>query len=976
MASGSVIADLLVNLIGNNTQLVAATAGASKALEDAAATSVRMSATIRGSLDESGFSAEKMAIKVEEATARESAAVDRSLQQQLASVRALAAQRDAAMQTSFQAQLALWHEEADAYQALTAQKVRLSQQAARAAAVAAQEQYAATFGVIHEEMASYQSLNAQRVAAEAQVAREIAAQDRVAAQERVVIEREAQRAMALERERTAIAYRQNLADQAVIAREEIALRRQVAAADKAAAAEQIAARKTVNGANAEAMGILRSLTTSIFGVSEESMKATGAFSKLGGAVVGAGTMGEAVMGPLGIAVAAAGSIGLTAFDAVKNVLSAAWDMTVRLTEGVALFGTVAVISAAHFDQLMLRTVTMAQASIDNLDQMKQAVLGLAPTVGIGPDELAKGLYHVESLGYSGATAMEILKRASQEAAMSGANLESVTTALGAIFRTQFKDVTSAADAASYLNTITGIGNLTMQDLTSSIGTGILPVLKTAGLGMRDFGAAIALAGDNAEPANQAANKLRQTIAMIETAALSPKKVKMFELIGMEADQMAKDLLKPDGLKVAVLDLKDHLIKAFGPEAVKQLQTYAQIMEADGKQAADDWAASTSKAAQVVDQVFGGARSGGFINMLLSQSDQLVTTYGRLGDEGERGARFAKAWKEQQKELNQYWKDFKAWVESVTISIGEKLIPKVKEFFGYVKTVFTELKMSLGDTHILKDFEKAMKKLSDDVIPEVKKAISGLIKVVDDNRGGLEKFGKFVDTVILPLFGKAFVEVFKDVINIIMTLIEIVAWMGNEWDKHKVFMGTILKAFVLMFDAWAVGLLTAIAAAFGWIPGIGDRLDQARKDIDKFSRETINDITRITQTPLVVDVRYNDPGYVDATGSVHRGHGMVAQYAAGGLAGPGPIIVGENGPELLYLSGNGYVVPNDEAFSSAGLASFLGGSSGGSSGGGSVSSASRGGDTVVQVFVDGDELRNATVRTLNRRKFRNGSTGVN
>lgn len=73
---------------------------------------------------------------------------------------------------------------------------------------------------------------------------------------------------------------------------------------------------------------------------------------------------------------------------------------------------------------MLRTQTGASRS--EVDRMTKGVIRMAASVGTSPQQLALGLYHVESAGLRGAKALSALRVAAEGAKIGGANLEDVT----------------------------------------------------------------------------------------------------------------------------------------------------------------------------------------------------------------------------------------------------------------------------------------------------------------------------------------------------------------------------------------------------------------------------------------------------------------------------------------------------------------------------------------------------------------------
>lgn len=340
----------------------------------------------------------------------------------------------------------------------------------------------------------------------------------------------------------------------------------------------------------------------------------------------------------------------TGLQAANARLAAAGKVAMAaLAVGVAAVGYESVKLAKNFDQTMELIHTQAGASQAEVDGLKNSVLNLAPAVGIGPEKLAEGLYHIESTGFRGKAALDILTASAKLAAMGLADLDTVTFAMSGVMSVGMKDIQGAADATNYLNTIVGMGDMRMDKLAAAIGTGVLPSFKAAGLGMTDFGASLATITDNSTSADEAATRLRMTVSMMAAPTLKARDA--LASIGISSTQLADDMRKPNGLLVAVLDLKDHLEKS-------------------GKTASEQNA--------IIAAAFGGGRSSGAIHTLLEESDRLRSKYGQLGDASSRAAKAQEAWKAQQQQFSQQLHQLGAEAQVLGVRIGEWLIPKLQE----------------------------------------------------------------------------------------------------------------------------------------------------------------------------------------------------------------------------------------------------------------------------------------------------------
>jgi hypothetical protein len=362
-------------------------------------------------------------------------------------------------------------------------------------------------------------------------------------------------------------------------------------------------------------------------------------------------------------------------SAIGGVAKAAGVMSAAAVGAAGAMGVWAVEGAAKLEQSLARLQTQAGASAGEVKTMHDAVLNMAGQVGAGPEQLSDALFHVESAGYRGATAIKILKAAAEGAAVSGANLTDVTNALDAAVVSGIKGADNFNAAMGILNATVGSGDMTMQNLADAMSTGLLASAKAFGLTLTDVGAALATFGDNNIRGSDAATKLRMAISLM--GAPSSAAVKAFNSIGLNATSLADDMRKPDGLVVALSDLQSHL-NHINP---KQLEGGL----AEAKQDLSDFGFTTDQINQMVGKMgptateqsvilaraFGGGRTSGAILTLLNQLDRVKSKYGDITN----GANtFGQSWATQQETLEQKEKNFDASLQSTRDRIGDLLKP--------------------------------------------------------------------------------------------------------------------------------------------------------------------------------------------------------------------------------------------------------------------------------------------------------------
>ncbi|TAM61254.1 MAG: phage tail tape measure protein, partial [Chloroflexota bacterium] len=326
----------------------------------------------------------------------------------------------------------------------------------------------------------------------------------------------------------------------------------------------------------------------------------------------------------GLAMAGLGAVGLSA---VAGIVGVSADLATKFQSDMAL---------VH---------TQAGATTGEVQTMGQALIDLAPTVGLGPDALAQDLFHLESAGFRGKTALDALKVAAEGAQVGHANLEDVTNSLDAVLVAGGSDAKDFSGSMGELNAIVGAGDMHMQDLADAMGTGILATAHTFGLSLKDVGGALATFGDNNIRGSHAANLLRMAISLM--GAPSAAAGKALKGIGLGATTLANDM-RSGGLTKALADLKAHLADS-------------------GKTA--------SEQAAVLSRAFGGGRSSAGILVLL---DQLSRVKSKTLEIGKTGGTFGSDWKATTETAAQQMADVKASIDAAGTALGTAFLPIISK----------------------------------------------------------------------------------------------------------------------------------------------------------------------------------------------------------------------------------------------------------------------------------------------------------
>lgn len=322
---------------------------------------------------------------------------------------------------------------------------------------------------------------------------------------------------------------------------------------------------------------------------------------------------------------------------------------------VATAGVAAVKAGMTFQQQMELIHTQAGASQDEVIGRMRDVQALVAQVGVGPEELARGLYHIESVGLRGAKAMDVLRASALGAKVGLADMESVTNALTAVVYSGITGAKSMTDAMAILDGIVGVGNMHLQDLTDSFRSGILGTAATYGVDIRSLGAAIATLTDAGVPAQIASTRLNNTL----THMAAPTKAAIDVLKSLKIGQfdLAKALRSPDGI--------DGALRLLG----KHLQDVGE-MSASGK--------LTPKGAADLSKIFGGSRFGATAMQLLTNAmaaggDRIAQKYDLIT---KRSQTFGENVKATMATAGFQWSAFTANVQEAAIAFSDGVLPAI------------------------------------------------------------------------------------------------------------------------------------------------------------------------------------------------------------------------------------------------------------------------------------------------------------
>lgn len=275
---------------------------------------------------------------------------------------------------------------------------------------------------------------------------------------------------------------------------------------------------------------------------------------------------EAAASVRGIGTAAKDANAETALQSKKMAGAVGLIRKASLGTAVAIIGAAAegFKMSVNFNSQMEKIHTQAGATQAEVVDMTKAMLAFSGSgqTGQGPQALAAGLYHLVSVGLNAKQALLGIRDAANLADVGGSNLEDTATALGSAFVSGIKGAGDLTHVVALMNATVGQGNMHMEDLVQSLGTGILPAAKVAGIGIKDVFGALAVLTDTGMQGSSAMAQLATALHFITNP--SAKATDELSKLGLGSAQLLT-VMQTKGLPAALGLLKDRL-SALGPAA--------------------------------------------------------------------------------------------------------------------------------------------------------------------------------------------------------------------------------------------------------------------------------------------------------------------------------------------------------------------------------------------------------------------------
>ena len=431
--------------------------------------------------------------------------------------------------------------------------------------------------------------------------------------------------------------------------------------------------------------------------------------------------------------AAAGAAGAESEAGMAKVATAGSKLATGFGIAAAAVTVFSVKMAADFQTATNQLVTSAGETASNLGMIRKGLLDMAGQVGVSATELAKGMYQVESAGFHGARGLDVMKAAAQGAKAEGAQMETVAGALTTVLNNYGKDIQeNAVKGTNFLVATVSLGKTRMEDFSSSI-SNVLPVAKSAGIGLAEVGGAMATMTAQGISSDQAATYLRQTI--VKLADQTPKAKNEMKALGLESIDVAGHLGER-GLAGTLQLMTDAIAKHLGPGGLVMLDSLKKA-----GQNAEMFQATLTNLPPAAQTYIGALTTmvGGQKTMMgaLSLTGDHMKTFtddtAKISKEMARSGAHVNGFALVQTSFNQQLSRVKASLGAIAIEMGTNLLPAVTAVAGFVADKLLPALKVLGD-----------------VISVVFKGLRDGLGYILDKLGGVGLFATVIGTMALAL----------------------------------------------------------------------------------------------------------------------------------------------------------------------------------------------------------------------------------
>lgn len=209
------------------------------------------------------------------------------------------------------------------------------------------------------------------------------------------------------------------------------------------------------------------------------------------------------------------------------------------------------------------------------------------------------------------------------------------------------------------------------------------------------------------------------------------------------------------------------------------------------------------------------------------------------------------------------------------------------------------------------------------MPGIQKAVEAAVPLFEILAAKLPKIGDAIGIFFSEISanGDDTNQFWSDLLDLIANLIiglgVVIGKLASWYSNVRNFMTQASMRF-REFKVAAINelgqILEGAARALSWVPGVGPKLDKANREFQQFRAKANRELAAIKDREVRINVWSNVGEVVNYVGRQLASLGGTTKKK-GKRASGGPVsagrsyLVGERGPEVVTMQGNGYVTPN-------------------------------------------------------------------
>lgn len=357
-------------------------------------------------------------------------------------------------------------------------------------------------------------------------------------------------------------------------------------------------------------------------------------------------------------------------NGVGGPLQAVAGLAVAAGAGMAGLAAVSIKAAGDLQQQVTMLVTTAGESAKNVQMVTEGIKNMAVETGTSTDQLAKGLYLIESAGYHGADGLKVLQAAAQGAKAENADLGTVANTLTSLMADYKMSADQATAGMNGLIATVSSGKTNLQTMSLAMGN-VLPIASSLHVSFDQVAGAMAIMTNGGMTAQRASMNL--AFALRALGAPSTKAQGALENIGISAEQLHQVLMN-QGLPAALQMIEDHLYKKFPKGSAAAVDAYKTIMGG---------AAGYNVALQIANGNLGSYEKN----------------IAKIAEAMKKAGGSVEGFAEVQNNFNFKVDQAKEAVQVFLISIGQALLPIAGQFVGQFTKMVMWLSQYENKTHL-------------------------------------------------------------------------------------------------------------------------------------------------------------------------------------------------------------------------------------------------------------------------------------